>query len=310
MKHLIKIIFSSILIFDYSYAFVYRLEIWTNGKQNLHFLCDYHLPKKEENMIADLQQNEFIKIVQQCKGFVIVEDVNSLYPKKSPIPIDKRTFLAFLAHRCSEANIPVVNVEFRTPSISPRIAKPVCGAAKIQLELANQVKKEILTFNDGTILNNYYRTILNDLKEKVEIPCNPLFRKIMEESNKTCLELVPLLTPLFDNNCAQALIYLQKGMREESLLKTFDMELKILILLVSYFAPFLDCRILHVIANNKNPNIFICAGAVHIDAIKPVLEQLDFKRTKMIGNLSKIEPTGFIEQPAISIKNNLTCTSK
>lgn len=302
------VLWTFILLSNYTQSHIYRIEQWGDGKKNLNFLCDMHIPKNAQNMVADLQQNEFLKIVLNCGGFVIVEDVNSLASgMKLPIPVDKRNFLSFLTNRCISLNIPVVNVEYRHPSINPSIAKPVSGAGKIQLEQGERIKKEIFSYNDDPILNDYYQSTLNDLKEKVENKCQALFEKIKAEGNKTIVELMPQLTKLYDPHCEQALLYLQKGFRDETLIKTLDPATKVFLLLVSYLARYIDCRILHEIFTSKNSNIFVCAGATHIDTIKPILEKLGFKQIKMVGPISKIVESGFVEHPAISVKDNLVC---
>lgn len=263
------------------HAHIFEAEKWVNNQtnQSISLLGDYHYSQEAENQINNAQQDTIIDMAKTLNAAIIVEDgllSSSQEFRHDPLSYDynkyrkttkqlsnKDTLLLGFTARCHEEGIKVKNVEFRFPTH--------LASTQIMMKKAEQMKEKIRSYNDGPILNEYYRNKLEDLHNKVEIPCADLFN-ILKKSDTT-LERLPSLH--YKKAYNQVWEYLWES--NASLEK--DVYEKIYEIVIGYESRLLDLELLHAIAEHKDQPIIICAGAGHITRIKEGLEKMGFACT-------------------------------
>jgi hypothetical protein len=282
------------------YAHCYKVIHLKNNEGNDRFLfADYHVSKKIANWVNLIQKKEFLDYAQHLDAAVIVEDAhlycksafdkdytnynNNDYCCLSPflfLNSVRESFLHSLTAWCYYASIPVTNVEFRFDNyVQDQV---LCRYERI--------KKEIESYNDGTIQTKIYQKILHQTEKDVAerkfildhlLHSQPITSKIKD----VILPFIPIISSLYRSNKVE--IYYEFSLYGLSHL--------------------LDAQILHYLEHNKQrQTIFVAAGGWHIYNICSYLQQLGYKIVGEHG--SNLEGSGFypIEPNAVSFQKAFT----
>lgn len=213
---------------------------------------DIHLPC-DKSRVATMQQDQIIDLARAKNSCVIVEDMNARYSANENISqyqVDTMvdTPLDNLSTRCADESIECYNLEFREESAASLGGFPI--AAHETLNPFHATAHEILNYRDCAFLNAYYWKTLSSVFN----------------------ENILLLQELKKVNCSLQDYCHDANEQKRTRINLFD-------------APLLDARIIHTIYNNRlKPHITVCAGANHIDRIKPILSKLGYKS---IGRVQK-----------------------
>ncbi len=312
-----KIIVVYFTLFLPTQAHIFEAEKWvsSDSKQTISLLGDYHLAENKENQVNDTQQDIVIEVAKRLNAALILEDgkTDIVAFKKDPLHYDRNTYCEFVidnptkttlllgfTQRCQEEGITVNNVEFRFPDL--------LTSTQLLMQKLEQVKQKISSYDDGPVLNSYYRAKLQELYDFVEKPCKKLFAQLKQSgANLTLTEP----TIRYHHSYNRALDYLWEQNR---LCLRDDTKLnKIHYIITGLEAKLLDLEILHAIAEQKNcPHIIICAGASHLNSIKPALEVLGFTRTHTNNPAEQTCSLNgtYIEPQAINVENTLNAFYK
>lgn len=279
-------------------------------KSNYFPLGDYHLAANKENQVNDIQQDIIIKFAKELNAIVIVEDGKTDIRefKKDPLRYNRNTYCEFavdepskttlllgLTMRCQEDGVTVNNVEFRFPDLST--------STQMLVQKLDQIKQKISSYDDGPILNSYYHDKLQELYYSVEKPCKNLFMQLGQGSEN----LATMASKIrYHHSYNRALDYLWQNnglyVQDDTVFN------KIYYIITGVESKLLDLEILHAIAEQKNRrHIIICAGASHLNSIKPALEALGFTRThtNIPSEKGCIINGSYIEPQALDIEKAL-----
>lgn len=245
MLYLKKIIFllSCIYIFPLQAVF-YTAERFVNMQGN-SIVCfgDIHIPCENSNIPVQ-QQKEVLQYAANSNAYVIVEDMDSRYgknPLTAGFEFNSYTPLDQLSTLCSNVCIECNNVEFRESSAASLAGLPIAGHQT--LCSFRKAVQEVLQYNDGYLLNAYYWRTLS----------------VLWGNHK------PLIDELEAVDCSLQDYCQSLTQQEQERINLFDV-------------PLIDARIMHAIHHNRfRPTILVCAGANHIQRIKPILLKMGYK---------------------------------
>ncbi len=280
MNTIKKLSLFALTLFSFAQGHIFEAEKWVNqSNQTVSLFGDYHVAENEENQVNDVQQAALIDIAKNLNATIIVEDgySNGAELKQDPLNYDYNkyrkfevdnpheiTLLAGFTGRCKEEGVKVNNIEFRFP--------PLATSAHMIMAKIEQIKQKITTYNDNA-LNDYYKRKLEELRTEVEIPCASLLNELknsyanLEES---CHKIH------YKKEYDQALYHLWGHAAFA------DMYDKVNHIIIGYEARLVDLEILHAIAQ-QNSHAIICAGAGHLNRIKPALKEIGFASVKSMG---------------------------
>lgn len=282
MNTIKKLSLFALTLFSFAQGHIFEAEKWVNQtNQTVSLLGDYHIADNKENQVNDIQQNAIIDIAKNLDATIVVEDGYSDYDELEKNPLDydynkyrnnlkiknpaKVTLLAGFTGRCKEESVKVKNIEFRFP--------PLTISARIIIAKIEHIKAKISGYNDGTLLNDYYKRKLDTLRTEVEIPCAALLDELKNSYGNL-------------EEACQAIHY--KKEYDQALYHFWghagfaDIYDKINYIIMGYESRLIDLEILHAIAES-NGHVIICAGAGHLERIKPALKELGFASVNTIG---------------------------
>lgn len=213
---------------------------------DMHIECD--IPS-----VVSEQQRTIIDRALARNACVIVEDMDARYqqnPVTARLDFDTgaQTPLDNLSIECHEQGISCVNVEFREESAASLGGLPISSSQALNSFYATLA--ESTCYNDCPQLNSYYwRTASSLLNQNQDL---------IDSIRGVHCSLYDYCQELCDHTRQR--------------INLFD-------------ARLIDMRILHSLYENRlNPSIFVCAGANHIERIKPMLRKLGYKSIGGIKN--------------------------
>lgn len=281
MKIVNKLSLFALSLFTLCQAHIFEAEKWvnTNTNQQISLLGDYHVAEKEQNQVNRIQQDAIIELAKNIDATIIVEDGRSdgeiytnplyydynKYRKFDIANPNAVTLLAAFTGRCHEEGVKVNNIEFRFP--------PLAVSAKTLIEKIELIKAKIEKYTDAQQFTDYYKRKLEELRINVEIPCASLIEQLKKSTanlEDTCGKI--RYKPEYDT-----VLYYFWG--HNSFADLYD---KINHIVIGYEARLLDLEMLHAIAQCPGHSI-VCAGAGHINRIKPALEEIGFTAVHYAG---------------------------
>lgn len=230
------------------------------------------------------------------KSYGVVKDIKSINLDVPPPP------LQYLSLLCQAQNVPVTNVEFRFP-LGASIADYPVPANKV-FQVINNVIKTISAFDDGPILNEFYKQTVQDYEasyKQFQETFDTIFHS--DESLFNALNKLPIatikeiilhssmgdknFTRQFNINNEEEVNALIQKIKESSELDNpwvgKAMKLILFMKMLSYYG-LIDCLLAHhiYISDHKVPTI-VYAGAAHIVPVEQLLEKLGYSRVDLVG---------------------------
>ncbi len=214
-------------------------------------------PKLNYKQIKEInkqQADHLINFLKNCDSncCVLVEDITDIensgfekeFVKINDENSDNDTFTSFLTdinELCKQNNIKIINVECRyagTLYFDSLFIKTE-KFLKALYETINEIKN----YNDNPLLNNYYKKLIQ------EVLNNKKFISILEQNkDKYYDELKELINEKMHENFF------------------FD------------YCELVDAKIMHAIHQNKDKNVHICVGNMHIKNIENIIKKLNYKK--------------------------------
>lgn len=275
-------------------AYIFKVDKWQKDNHILYRFFDNHACQKPEDRMCAQQRNEFLYLAKKYNGLAVIEDIEYALPVdhsqlcdpfahicNQPLPWDEymrqlreyeeEKFLACLVTQCCYAQIPVINVEFRS-SLSLALADSTEFLVhyKQYFTLVNAVKH--------AIQNNVIPGVAVDVIEKLIAQYNlhvlrakPLINYLLNANTDVRTALVQMpwdsaLQPLLNDLDPHR--FTQRGIPSAHRNHTF--------LISTIESPLLEARIVDSIVKNTHRTLFIAAGAAHQENLDPYLVQLGY----------------------------------
>ncbi len=252
-----------------SYPFIYKIVVLRtlNPGQKPHYIIaasDFHDKSHTANIV---QRNTVETLLARCNKDttrVLVEDISSSGSggRRSCgnfIIQSKGSLLGGLAHDCRLMGLDVNNVEYRycrVASLGPILRNPqaclfdLVPVARIPIAaLLNEVTatmNEIQSYNDGKVLNAYYRKNIKKVMPAIDA----------------------LRLPIHAQKSVASYFDIQKPSVDQSLL------LKTLLI---FDSSLLDVKFVHDVINTHKNIVIIFAGGAHIDGVCTMLNKIGYK---------------------------------
>lgn len=293
------------------YPHFFKIEKWSNDKQDLLLVSDFHRSTTDENKCPLQQRQEIADFARKSGAGVIVEDgmiygdalvrSPSVHMQQGVFPkctLDQKAIeipIHGLHSLCKLDGVDSINVEFRFSQ---------CRPLNVYHAFFNNKKEQILNnFKDGQVFEHYYTSTINTLIENIEKPLAPILEQFKTSSCILHEYLQQKNIPVVNN--IDGLI---KKVAPQWNSSAMSYPNKIEIMLTNYTLAFLDMEIVHTMSLFKDKKIIlICAGNRHIDNIKSVLPQFGFSCVESCGNdLILSNGIKYIEPKAIQIHQTLS----
>lgn len=287
-------------------AHIYRMDCWNNGQQTIYTLGDFHITNNKDNQNADQQRIDIICEAKKRNAVILVEDIhpNTQALMNNPIGYDTNKNYYYnadvinelkndsvtppifgLVPCCHDAHTPAVNIEFRHSNNASGHGKAV--SAKDSFAVSQNIRNEICTYNDGEVLNNYYAKIIGEYDRCIQDGAS-FFDQIKNCGSTNIKELMPQLK----NNRGTDAVLRYLGWSNPTINDSTADE-KNDYAINFYDLNLVDMKILHEIHQHTSQPIFVCAGALHIRGIAPVLEKLGYKKLATHGQKDAFESGKF-----------------
>lgn len=279
-----------------SYSHIFKIEQWetdtasnSNLNQTVLLFSDIHRSNNKHNQDAIAEQREaIVNFAKQYNAAVIVEDglikkgdtalssssvsaSQELFSKNQLDQIQIKTPLHGLNSLCCINNIKSFNAEFRFCPLR---------TLSVYYQLLQNKKQQIKYFyKDGPSYENYYADRIEQIEQLIETPLRPIFdlvkksdQKINEFLNRNDLPVITKINEIIkkvDNNLD---------------INSLNYQDKIETLFIHYENAFLDIELLHALATCSDyPILLICAGDIHIQALREALQQIGYKQINQQG---------------------------
>lgn len=259
----------------------------------------YHLDFLVKILSAFGNQN----ITAQTKKLMFSHHMRALMPQLYDILVKNNkldeaidryyTPLLFLSLAAQANNIHVTNIDWRSALCASIAGYPIEGTKVF--ESINNTIGRIQSFNDGPILNKFYKDTLDEYQasynqfqhafDQIFHSTEPLSRTLSRLPISTIKELI--LKSVTGVNYLQSKLgvvnvspeALEHFNGETSGIAALDREFKNSLFADAFvYGNLTDCLIAHHLCQDRHegPKI-VYAGATHIAAIEPLLEQLDYE---------------------------------
>jgi hypothetical protein len=275
-------------------AYVFKVDKWQKDNHTLYRFFDNHACQKQEDCVCDQQRNEFLYLAKKYHGLAVIEDIEYALPAdhsqlcdpyahicNQPLPWDEymrqlrlyeeEKFLACLVTQCCYAQIPAINVEFRS-----------------SLSLALSESPDFLLYYKS------YFTLVDAVKHAIQSntipgPSVDVIEKLVAQYNLNVVRAQALINYLLNAHtdvrnalqqrpwdyALQPLLdeldphkFTQRGIPSAQRNHTF--------LISTLESPLVEARIIDAIVKNSHRTIFIAAGAAHHENLDPYLVQLGY----------------------------------
>lgn len=243
----------------------------SKGKQNIYFFHDIH----ESYEKAPEQQISVVSFAKQINAKLFTEEMTDTQTLQKYIkdkhllaqigldcaahlenPESKLFPLRGLALFGRSQGVDAQNLDYRQWVDAFRSGKAITG--KVAMQVLDQIIAEIKHYDDGPILNEYY-------KESVALVTGDIFK------------------PLWDFLRAHEETVAQLAQTEEfkAIIKKIDsdprkQELQYSNYWVAYDSILFDCLLLHRLVQESHKDIIVCAGGYHCRKAAELLEQCGF----------------------------------
>lgn len=236
-----------------AHAVFFRGERFVDRHGNsIECFGDLHIPCSKPSVTRN-QQKKILEYAGDYNAFVIVEDMNARYEESGlthayDIDTTCTTPLDNLSTQCDAAGIDCCNVEFRELSAASLAGFPIPACDTVRA--LNKAISEIAHYTDCSSLDAYYKQTLGAVLGKN--------KSLIQELQQTDYSLCDYCQSL----CTHA----------QERINLFDVAL-------------IDARILHALYEQKEKQtIFVCAGANHLQRIKPLLHKMGYVSLGVMQN--------------------------
>lgn len=250
------------------YAFFRWKTVLRKGDTYLFCYADHHTAFTMHEEIDRDHSQAFCSLISLCKPgpyMFIVEDLSDYCGTNDYIKIYNKNCLPGspllgLAGMCRKRGLGVCNVEYRfvreivvDSLLSNGLGISVSLEAGLSISnLIEETDRSIKTveeFNDGAVLNDFYRIHLDMVKESHES-----LLKLLTSSTSTSSDM----NDLFEHSVSE---FVKKNI-------PLSKQLAFTIALRGYDIPLIDMIAIHEIVNTKDKKVIVfCMGAAHISQI-------------------------------------------
>jgi hypothetical protein len=256
-----------------SYAYIYRMHTMQYGDdrssgKRVIALSDYHDKKHPATIAQKIHLRDILHRCKSCKAHVIVEDLSSANTRGingcGNYGVNSRGgILGGLSSTCKRMNLEVSNLEYRfcrVAAFAPLLNSNMMRGPEAHSSYAismNDVYEEIVqqidkidTFDDGPVLNAWYR-------QHIELICQDL--KVVCSTQQKTMNIAQYMQSHSD---ADRLQLLKKLLTFDSIL--FDLDL------------------VHTIVSSDHTTIVVIAGGMHVENMCSMLEKIGYVYTNKI----------------------------
>lgn len=287
-----KILLLPLIIFTVSqsaFGYFFKAEEWRSEDQTILLFNDLHR-KTAENISVEQRQN-IVNLATSLNAGLIVEDsyfiaedqlqdstADISYTVATQAQINAKPIFSPLSglYSLSKLNgIDARNVECRLSWYGP---------LSVYYQFCQNKKNQLYNCNDGN--EPIYTECLNELEKSLEKPLANIF-DLMKTTNlkkedftkQTNLPVIADIDSIFIDVFENKYDHM-----------AYTYERKLNLLLLAHAAKFVDLEIIRAITLLKNKSIIIiCAGDAHIEFIKKILPELQFRHYKTIGESLKVD---------------------
>ena len=301
-----------ILYFSVSsaFGFVYKIDRWEKGPYVIFTLSDWHESIFYEKQIGNQQRKEIVHAAVELGAGIIVEDMacwdieqlignpfeydynqnnNYLMPYVTHERNSCYTPITGLTAYCHQIRVPVHNIEFRT--LGSLSLQGFSVDPQTVLSFEKKIIEEIEQYNDGPLLNDYYKKKLEEYVKSIEKM--QLLFDICYNQNACCLQEALEKTVQEINQACKV-----DKERYENLKEHCEK------IIIFHDAALLDLRIIHSIYQRVgHGTLFVCAGGWHIENIEPALQKMGFIQKEVVGKKFQEKNNRAIEPDIVDVKS-------
>jgi len=255
-----------------SFGYIFKIDVLEKDGQRIYLMSDRHIKKDTDNQ----QIRETIQIIDKLHGFTILEgmygickDIEFLKPLLD-LPEHNDFINQFDRTYFRNLTPKKINVEFRkSANLFLNDISPITHILDEIEEKLEQISK----YNDGEILNDLYKKIIRELRQRIQI--------IKDYKHYKSTDYMKDFS-LYQKTSK----YVTNFLCIESDVDYDTLHLIFITLIIS--SHIMEAEILHILHKNKKENhIFIILGGIHNVTLEDILiKLLRYKKIKSLGEES------------------------